>query len=303
MFAVLHPLSLCLLLFAAAPMAAASGGSCPPEGWTPARLQELKAKGFAIGAAPERQALSLSLLDCLASPDPSLRDGIAFEAWSTWLRADALDLPTRQAALSRLQAQIAPESADAAGFRQPFAALVLSEIARTDRKQAWLESSQRAALVEAAARYVESVRDYRGFVAGEGWRHGVAHGADLLMQLALNPALDKAQLDRILTAVAAQVAPGNHAYVFGEAERLARPALYVAVRGLHSEAEWSAWFAKVAAPPAAGWPSVFNDAEGLTRRHDLRAFLLGVYAQARDSKQAGVQAMLPGLNAQLEAVP
>jgi hypothetical protein len=263
----------------------------------------LKAKAYAVEATADRQALALSLLDCLASPDPALRDGVAFEAWSTWLRADAIDLPTRQLALSRLQSQIAPAATDADGFRQPFAALVLSEIARTDRKQAWLEPQQRAELVEAAARYLESVRDYRGFVGGEGWRHGVAHGSDLLMQLALNPALDKAQLDRILAAVAAQVAPPDHAYVFGEAERLARPALYVAVRGLHSEAEWTAWFAKVAAPPAAGWPSVFNDAAGLTRRHDLRAFLLGVYAQARDSKQAGVQSMLPGLNAQLEAVP
>jgi hypothetical protein len=93
------------------------------------------------------------------------------------------------------------------------------------------------------------VRDYRGFVAGEGWRHGVAHGADLLMQLALNPALDKAQLDRILGRVARQVAPPGQAYVFGEPERLARPVLFAAARGLHTEAEWTAWLAQAAAAP------------------------------------------------------
>jgi len=72
---------------------------------------------------------------------------------------------------------------------------------------------------------------------------------------------------------------------------------------LHSEAEWTAWLAKIAAPPPAGWEGVFNDEAGLQRRHDVRAFLLGLYAQARDSEQPGVQALLPGLRAQLEAVP
>jgi hypothetical protein len=292
---LLLPLLLCL-----APGARAA---CPPADWDAARLAELKAGKFELADGGQRARLALGLLDCLADPDPALRDGIAFEAWSTWLRGEQLDARTRQAALARLQPAIAAERADAAGFAQPFSALVLSEIARTDRKQAWLEPAQRAALVEAAARYLESVRDYRGFVAGEGWRHGVAHGADLLMQLSLNPALDKAQLDRLLAAVAAQVAPPGQAYVFGEPERLARPVLFAAARKLHAEAEWTAWLAKVSAPPAGGWQNAFGDAAALARRHDVRAFLLGLYAQARDSQQPGVQALLPGLKAQLEAVP
>jgi len=292
-------LSLCLL-----PCAGALAGECPPPGWDAARLAELKAQGFVVADHDERQQLALSLLDCLAVADPALRDGIAFEAWSTWARAGGLlDPSTRLAALSRLQAAIAPDRSDEAGFAQPFSALVLAEIARSDRKLPWLKPAQRAELVESAAAYLGSVRDYRGFVAGEGWRHGVAHGSDLLMQLALNPALDKAQLDRILAAVATQVAPAGHAYVFGEPERLARPVVFAAVRNLHSEAEWTAWLAKVAAAPDGGWGVVFADADGLARRHDVRSFLLGLYLQARDSDEPGVKALLPGLRAQLAAVP
>jgi hypothetical protein len=294
---VLAMLVLCL----AATAARADG--CPPAGWDAARLQELKAGQFVVDHDRERARLALGLLDCLGDADPDLRDGIAFEAWSTWLRGGLLVLGTRRAALARRQPAVAPAGADAAGFAQPFSALLLSEIARTDRKQPWLEPAQRSALVEAAASYLESVRDYRGFVAGDGWRHGVAHGADLLMQLALNPALDKAQLDRILAAVATQVAPPGQSYVFGEPERLGRPVLFVAARGLHGEAEWTAWLAKVSAPPPGGWEQAFGNAAALQRRHDVRAFLLGLYAQARDSEQPGVQALLPGLRAQLEAVP
>jgi len=282
---------------------ACAAEGCPPPGWDAAKLEALKANGFAVSDADERQKLALSLLDCLAEPDPTLRDGIAYEAWSSWTRANLLDPSTRASALERLQAAIDPARKDEEGFVQPFSALVLAEVARSDRKQPWMQPVQRAALVESAARYVESVKDYRGFVAGEGWRHGVAHGADLLMQLALNPALDKGQLDRILLTVASQVAPPGHAYVFGEPERLARPVVFAAARGLHSSAEWTAWLAQVAAPPEGGWKSVFADADGLARRHDVRAFLLGLYLQARESDVAGVQLLLPAVRAQLEAVP
>ena len=48
--------------------------------------------------------------------------------------------------------------------------------------------------VDAAARYLQSVRDYRGFDEREGWRHGVAHGSDLIWQLAVNPRTSKSQL-------------------------------------------------------------------------------------------------------------
>jgi hypothetical protein len=82
----------------------------------------------------------------------------------------------------------------------------------------------------------------------EGWRHGVAHGADLLLQLALNPAVDRAGLDRLLGAVAAQVAPREHSYIYGESERLARPCCSPPSAVCTSPAEWNAWLLEVAAP-------------------------------------------------------
>ena len=296
---------LILALGSGSALAGADAGTCPPSGWSPARLQALKAGEFGLEPAEERARVALALLDCLASPDPELRDGIAFEAWTHWLRKDQLDAATRERALQGLLPQIAPSAADAAGFRQPFSALVLSEIARTDRKSPWMSPAQRAALLEAGASYLESVRDYRGFDPREGWRHGVAHGSDLMLQLALNPALDRAQLDRILKAVSSQVAPaGEHFYVYGEAERLARPVLYAALRGLHGEADWQAWFAALSGPgKAASWDAAVRTQEGLARRHNTRAFLLAIYVEVAESKEPKLIAMVPGLKAALAAVP
>ena len=39
-----------------------------------------------------RQKLALALLPCLSNPDPGLRDGVAFEAYYTWMRAKLLDV-------------------------------------------------------------------------------------------------------------------------------------------------------------------------------------------------------------------
>ena len=277
--------------------------ACPPEGHTVASLQALKASGFVVDDTHKRHALATALLDCLADPDPALRDGIGFEAQATWLRGNLIDADTRRVLLRELSAAVARLDAD--GFAQPFAALVLAEVARTDRIAAWLTPAERGALVETSAQYVESVRDHRGFIDGQGWRHGVAHGADLLMQLALNPLLDKPQLDRILAAVAAQVTPDDgHAYIHGESERLARPVLFVAARGLHSAAEWDAWFAKLAEPaPLPAWSDAFSSEAGLAQRHNLVAFLRAIYVGVAEGSDANAKALLAPATATLKALP
>ncbi len=290
----------CLLFLSG--VAANAWAACPPEAWPQASLDALKRDGFAVPDPDRRQALALALADCLADPDPARRDGIAYEAYATWLRGDALTPETRQALMDRLLADLEP---DADGFRAPFAALVLSEVARTDRIAAWMTPAQRETLVIAGADYVASVRDYRGFDADSGWRHGVAHGADLLMQLALNPALDRAQLDRVLAAVAVQVAPtGEHFYTYGEPERLVRPVLFALQRGLHDEAAWAAWLQGLSAPaPMADWSAAFASQAGLAKRHNTRAFLLALYAGLAESGDEALKARLQAVVAALRAVP
>ena len=153
--------------------------------------------------------------------------------------------------------------------------------------------------MRAATAYLSAVRDYRGFDAARGWRHGVAHGADLLLQLALNLALDRAQLDAILAAIATQVMPPGHFYIYGEGDRLMTPVFYIGRRGALS-AEWSAWFATLThrrVKPAAATQA------SLAANHDLAAFLLPLYASLKESGTAEMQAqMLPGVTAAIKTL-
>lgn len=282
-------------------LAAAPAMACPPPGYDKPALQALKKNGFAVADPARRRELAQALVGCLGNPDPELRDGIAFEALSQWMRADAFDAAQMGALRDRLYGLL--DGPEGEGYARPFAALVLSEVARTDRIKPWMSAAERAAMVDKAAAYVEGVRDYRGYDDVQGWRHGVAHGADWLMQLALNPALDRAQADRILAAVVAQAVPASgHAYVFGEPERLARPVLFVAQRGLHSDAEWAAWFAALV-PRIGDAKQAYRNVAWLARRHDLTGLLQNIYLQAGNSQDPKIRTLQPAVLAAIKAIP
>jgi len=169
----------------------------------------------------------------------------------------------------------------------------VAEVARTVLVDPWRTPAEGNTRVEGSANYMEGITDHRGYDEAVGWRHAVAHDADLMMQLARNPALEKPQLDRMLAAIATQVAPvDGHAYIHGEPGRLVRPVMFIAARGLPSDAEGKAWLARVANPaPMKSWAEAYASAAGMARHHDLRAFLLELHVAGMDSKDPGQKAM------------
>lgn len=297
----MKPIVLAVSLFglAACATAHAQTASClPAAGYSRAQLDALKAAAWALPDDRTRNSLALALADCVGAPDPTLRDGIAFEGLQHWLRAKQLTPDTMRALAANLETQLT--AADPQGFRRPFAALVLSELARADRVEPYLDAAARAQLLTSSIAYFSGVRDYRGFDEREGWRHGVAHGADLMLQLSLNPALGKPELERITSAIAVQVSPGEHFYIYGEPERLARPIIFMSQRGLISEDEWTRWFAQFI--PAQN-ENLYSSQAGLARRHNVNAFIYSVWLNARLSESTADDVLLPGAEAAIRAMP
>ena len=266
--------ALALLLWPAASPLESGSAPCPPSGMSRPELLRLKEAKFEVASAEDRNALAQRLLGCLDDPDPAIRDGVVFEGLSKWLRAKALSAATVLGLEASLQTTLKGD-ADSRGFRLPFAALVLSEVARADRIEPIFPESTRTELVEVAATSLARVDDYRGFDPVEGWRHGVAHGSDLVLQLSLNPRVGADGLKRLMEAVATQVAPRRAlSYTFGEPERLARATVFAYRRGVLDAAFWEAWLASLASPkPLADWGSAFASLEGLAKRHNTLAFL------------------------------
>lgn len=270
---------------------------CPPAGFSRAQLEALREAEFAIADEGARRAFALALTACLASPDPFLRDQIAFEGLTQLLRTGQLSIGTQTDLINDVLPRL--ESADHRGFERPFAALALSELVRAERLNPHFTDSMRDDVFERSLAYFRGVRDYRGFDAREGWRHGVAHGADLMLQLVLSETTSRAHLLRMRQAIGEQVAPIEHFYIYGEPERLARPILFMARRGLISEEEWTPWFANL----VPGGHSVFTTQDGLARRHNVSAFLQSLYINARLNENSEDDVLLPGVEAALRAMP
>jgi hypothetical protein len=111
--------------------------------------------------------------------------------------------------------------------------------------------------------------------------------------LALNPALDRVQQDTLLKAIASQVIQSNHAYRYGEGERLMAPIFYLGARSAHTASDWDDWFATLSATPV---DEGSNMQATLTRQHNVKAFLYALYAGLQESPNPlPKQKMLPAL--------
>ena len=293
----MRPMLLSLSLF----LAPAALTACPLSIADPAAFDKLRRQDLDVGDATRLRPLALALMPCLSSPDPAVRDDTALAALTAWMRGGQFDAASLRALRERGYAQLDADDAD--GFTAPFTALVLADIARSDRRTPWMEEAERAAMVERASRYLTQVRDYRGYDPREGWRHGVAHGADWLMQLALNPALTRQQLDRLLAAIASQAIPATaHAYVEGEYERLARPVLFAARRGLHDENDWQQWLSNITTRLDETGPA-WRNRDWIARRHDLLVFLSVLNAQIDLSPDPALLPLQRAVQARLRSLP
>ena len=279
--------------------------TCEPLGLDKAALTALKEQGYDIADPARRERFAMELVECLGDPDSQIRDGIAFEGFVTLLRGKQLRPEAIKTLLSTMTNQLTSDNEDPLGFRKPFLALALAEVARTDRVEPIFSGTERSELVATATNYMRSIRDYRGFNEEEGWRHAVAHTADLQMQLTLNSLVTQEQLLQIRNSIGTQVAPlGEHFYVYGENERLARPILFMASRDAFTEQQWIDWFTNLAvADPYENWNDVFSSQAGLAKLHNTRAFGEAVYVSAVDSDQAGLRSVAAGAMVLLRALP
>lgn len=296
-----HIMRILLILLGGLAAHVVASAACPPVGTSRAQLVALSSAGYEVPDNAKRQALALGLVDCLGNRDPVLRDEIAFGALETWIRSQKLEQMTLRSLRTTQLASL--KHPDALGLAQPFAAIVLGEVAHADRVEPFMNAAERSELVQAGAAYLSNVRDYRGYDQKEGWRHAVAHASDMLTELALNPALSKKDQQLILSAVATQLSAASaqtpvHFFLYSEGERLAAPVLSVAGNVDFSAAEWDAWFSSLAITPAE------RDAmlpQFIAHRHNLRSFLMTLYLSASESKDSAQrERLLPYVRRELK---
>ncbi|NVK55507.1 MAG: DUF2785 domain-containing protein [Alteromonadaceae bacterium] len=269
-----------------------------------AHWQVLKANQFNAVAADE--GLLAQLYACLAEPDPKLRDAIGYEGVVALLRNTQLTRTQQLALFERLTNDLTWQRNDEHGVFLPFVVLAYSEVMRADRINAYLEPAQRQQALDAIAGYVAQLQDYRGFDAESGWRHGVAHSADVLLQLALNPLLSAQQHQQIGDIIGQALLPNKplHFYVYDEPARLARAFAFNVLSPEVDIEVWQQWLVQYSKPKGYDdWPAVFQSPAGLAQRHNKKAFFQSLYTTFANSQQDRLLALMPGLQQAIRALP
>ncbi|MGW4892104.1 DUF2785 domain-containing protein [Kitasatospora sp. NPDC004240] len=187
-----------------------------------------------IEAAEPTPALLDEVSAALRSPDPEIRDLLAYEQLCRWVPRLA---PSE---LERLGDAMAARLSDPEIQARTFAPLVLAEIADAGVWQPrWLD---------AFARWYPAETDLRGWHPELGWLHAVAHGADLLAALGRSPlTADPGPL--LALAAARLTAPTDHVWDALEDDRLGRAVAVVLTRPGLTEEQALAWLDPIAAQP------------------------------------------------------
>ncbi|RFB04113.1 DUF2785 domain-containing protein [Parvularcula marina] len=280
--------------------AAPEQGDCAPLGLSGEALSSWAERDFPTG---EEYDIALrGLVPCLDETDPYLRDHIGYTGMSALLRRGEAR-PELLDEVMELTLNVA-NGPDPEGVAQPFAILVISEFVRTDRLDPWMPDSLRKDLVFFASIKMRTNTDYRGFDDEEGWRHFVAHTADLMLQLILNDNVSNENVSFLLSSLKPQIAPSRHSYIHGEPSRLVRPVVYAARRGAEPPGGWAPWLESLADPsPMADWGEAFTSEEGLAVLHNTKAFALALYATAANVEDDWAKPLEEGALEVLKALP
>lgn len=266
-------------------------------------LHTLKQQQFEPPKTHNRDELALVMLNCIGHPDPKIRDETVYEAYQTWLRNSQLSQETRLYLFSSLINKITMHEYDDDGYESAFAALILAEVVRVDRIAPYLQQAQRQLAVTTVAQALRASQDFRGFDDKTGWRHLIAHLADVHMQLALNEQVSAPQLQTLLNAILTKVAPTQHFYHYGEPQRLAMPVLYMAYKGIIDKRALYDFIEQIAKPKDMdNWQFAYKSNDGLAQLHNTRAFLYAMFVLAQESKSDNIRALLPSLSKALHAI-
>jgi Protein of unknown function (DUF2785) len=240
------------LVLALACADSASAQTRPREQWV-----ALVQGGFAVPAGETPYALLVEMNALLASPDPVLRDEVAYSAAAAWVVSKRIVGPDDLRRLITLWSANLDDGLGTSGddrvLRRSFSALCLSLVAARDVATPFLTAAEAETLTARLLDYFVRERDTRGFVPGRGWIHSVAHTADAFKFLARGQHWTPAHTSRLLDATARKLDAADRVFVWGEPERLGA-ALHAAVRRADADAPaFEAWTTRFVERHTALW--------------------------------------------------
>lgn len=248
--------------------------------------QAIEEQNFAIPAGYSTESLTDYLLNALGNTNPEVREGPTYDVLENWIHRGVYS-PERlrtmaNQMLTNLTVGLGEMGTDTV-FLRTFSMLILTEILKEDNEHPFLTEAQVRHYMKHGLDYLKAERDIRGYVAGKGWAHTVAHTADFLVALARNRYLSATDLERLLQAGAEKLSETSTIiYLYEEDERLAYAVLTALRRNLLQLPFLTKWIEQLARPEGRAWDiETFYTSEQTIRYHNLKTFLRSLYFQLR----------------------
>jgi len=238
---------------------------------------------YQVPAGEVEFALAEELSGYLASPDPELRDDLAYSILTVWIVRQQQFSPEQLVQLSdewtaNLRDGIGQTGTDSI-FKRSFSALLLSSIAERELKTPFLGEVRYRKLLGATLDYLRDEKDLRGFDAAKGWIHSTAHTADLLAALASSPPFTKQDQAAALNAIAQTLACASEVFTHGEQDRLANVVAVITSRSDFDLVGFKFWLAEMDAADQTVWKDSPPKLQGLRRFQNDSYMLRAVVPQ------------------------
>ncbi len=217
---------------------------------TRAYWSQVKAGGLAVPDDRPLAELTTELTTMLGSPDPHMRDGLAYPTLATWVDRGVYDdllIGLGDGMAAGLTVGLGEQGTDSV-FRRTFSVLVLAECIDRTNQEDLVPAAKLMAWGDHIASWYLRERDLRGFVPGQGWAHAVAHGADAIGVLARSEHLGRNELTVLLDVLGDRVlAPVDALFAHGEPDRMALATMTVLRRNIVPLSVVEPWVARIAA--------------------------------------------------------
>src|SRR5215470_2757687 len=250
-------------------------------------------------AVPEGESafvLARELSGLLGSPDPELRDNLAYSILATWVEQRKFSQQELLSLLDEWRANLRGglgESGTDSVLKRSFSALCLASLVEYDLKSPFLGASRYRALLADALAYIKEERDIRGYDENKGWIHATAHTADLLGYLASNALFTKDDQQAVLAAIAEKLSSVSEVYTQREQSRLAQVVVAIVKRADFDGASFNAWIKRLKEEDRAVWsktpPALAALAKYQNRTYMLEALLAKMSMENLSPAAAGAR--------------
>ena len=241
--------------------------------------QQVLSEGLAVPTDRPLDDLTAELATMLGSPDPAVRDGIAYPTLATWIGRGVYDdllVGLGDGLSTGLGVGLGERDTDSV-FRRSFSALVLAEVIGRDNTARLVPAAKAMEWADRIVAWYLREQDLRGYVPGSGWAHAGAHGADAIAVLAMSPHIAMNELTVLLDVLADRLISADTALLCGEPDRMASAVMAVLRREQVPLKVIEPWIARIAGTGSAFGST--DDRDPFLDTANPQSFLRALYLQ------------------------